>query len=274
VRRVVYAAADPNLGVAAGGAAVLAASGIEVAGGCCAAAARAMNRGFYKRFEFGRPHVCLKLAASLDGRTALQSGQSQWITGPEARADVQRLRARSSAVLSGVSTLQRDDSRLTVRDGASVLRGRKPLKVVLDPDLALSPSARVLDDDGPVLVLTGSLDETKASALAARGAEVHQMPGLDARDLPAVLAELARREVNELLVESGHRLAGAFVAAGLVDELVLYLAPSLLGPDAQPLVGLPLLADLQDRHRFGFSDVRQVGDDLRVVLVPVGDGGR
>ena len=211
----------------------------------------------------------VKLAASLDGRTGLSNGRSQWLTGTAARADVQRLRARSSAVLTGAATIRYDDPQLTVRDAALDLRGRAPLRVVLDSGLAVSPGARLFAAPGPVLVLTASADPALRAALEAAGAEVARIATPQGTyDLGAVLAELARREVNELLVESGPRLAGAFVAAGLVDEFILYLAPHLLGHSAAPLAMLPMLDDLGDRWEFRYVDVRQVGEDLRLTLVP------
>jgi len=268
VVRVVYAVNDPNAAVCGGGGASLAENGIAVSVGCCQSAARALNAGFFKRAEAGRPYVRVKLAASLDGRTALQSGRSQWLTGPAARADVQQLRARSSAILSGCASVQHDDSRLSVRDESFAMRGRHPLKVILDPTLQLSVAARVLQSAGATLILTDSNDSDKRNLLMCAGAEVCCLDGHSVRDLSAVLAELARRHVNDLLVESGPRLAGAFIAAGLVDELIVYLAPHLLGDSALPLARLPLLSDLGSRWEFKFVDVRHVGADLRVTLVP------
>jgi len=269
VRRVVYAAGDPNPLVAGEGAAKLVAAGIGAEPGLMAPAAEALNPGFLSRHRRGRPWLRVKLGASLDGRTGLANGKSQWLTCEAARADVQRLRARSSAILTGATTVQRDDPRLTVRDPTLELRGRIPLRVVLDPTLATPPGARLFREAGPVLILAGS-DEPKATAaLAAAGAEVLHHPGVAKRDLAAVLAELARREQNEVLVEAGPRLAGAFVEAGLVDEFVLYVAPHMLGHDAAPLAMLPMLDDLGDRWEFRFADVRQVGTDLKLTLTPI-----
>jgi len=274
VARVIYASADPNPKVDGGGAARLRAAGVNADGGCLEGAAVALNAGFFSRMRRGRPLVRVKLGASLDGRTALADGTSRWLTGEAARADVQRLRARSSAILTGAATVRRDDPRLTVRDPAIELRGRIPLRVVLDPDLGLPPAARIFREPGPVLLITGSEDAARRAALVARGAEILCLPGATARDLGAVLTELARREINEVLVEAGARLAGAFVAARLVDELVLYLAPHMLGHDAVPLAMLPMLADLGDRWQFRYADVRQVGEDLRLTVIPRGlEGG-
>ncbi|HXQ31243.1 MAG TPA: bifunctional diaminohydroxyphosphoribosylaminopyrimidine deaminase/5-amino-6-(5-phosphoribosylamino)uracil reductase RibD [Steroidobacteraceae bacterium] len=270
IARVIYASEDPNPKVGGGGAARLRAAGIDAIGGCLERAAIALNPGFFSRMRRGRPFVRVKLGASLDGRTALANGTSRWLTGEPARADVQRLRARSSAVLTGGATARRDDPRLTVRDAAIELRGRVPLRVVLDPSLALPPTARMFGEAGPVLVITASADAARRAALIARGAEVLCLPGAGARDLSAVLAELARREVSELLVEAGGRLAGAFIEARLVDEFVLYLAPHMLGHDAVPLAMLPMLDDLGDRWQFRYTDVRHVGEDLRLTVVPRG----
>jgi len=274
VGRVLYATGDPNPAVAAagGGAARLAAAGIGVAAGLLAAAAEALNPGFLARHRRGRPWLRVKLGASLDGRTGLANGKSQWLTCEASRRDVQRLRARSSAILTGATTVLRDDPRLTVRDAALELRGRLPLRVIIDPQLATPPAARLFREPGPVLVLTGAADSPARAALVAAGAEVVETAGVAARDLGAVLAELARREQNEVLVEAGPRLAGAFLEAGLIDEFVLYLAPHMLGHDAAPLAMLPMLDDLGDRWEFRYTDVRQVGDDLRLTLVPLATG--
>lgn len=269
VGRVVYAVGDPNPRVAGEGAARLALAGIGAEAGLMAPAAEALNPGFLSRHRRGRPWLRVKIGASLDGRTGLANGKSQWLTCEAARADVQRLRARSSAILTGATTVQRDDPRLTVRDDSLAMRGRTPLRVILDPQLVTPPGARLFREPGPVLVLTGADNATAAAALAAAGAEVVRHPGVATRDLAAVLAELARREQNEVLVEAGARLAGAFVEAGLVDEFVLYVAPHMLGHDAAPLAMLPMLDDLGDRWEFRFADVRQVGTDLRLTLTPI-----
>ncbi|MBS0376473.1 MAG: bifunctional diaminohydroxyphosphoribosylaminopyrimidine deaminase/5-amino-6-(5-phosphoribosylamino)uracil reductase RibD [Proteobacteria bacterium] len=270
VARVVYAVGDPNPRVAGGGGAALAARGVRVESGLLAAAAEALNPGFFSRHRRGRPWLRVKLGASLDGRTSLANGKSQWLTCEAARGDVQRLRARSSAILTGVASVLRDDARLTVRDPSLELRGRAPLRIVLDPGLALAPTARLLAEPGPVLVLAGSERPEAAAALRARGAEVLVHPAVAARDLGALLTELAARDLNEVLVEAGPRLAGAFIETGLVDEFVLYLAPHMLGHDAAPLAMLPMLDDLGDRWEFRYADVRQVGSDLRLTLAPVG----
>ncbi|MCU0975278.1 MAG: bifunctional diaminohydroxyphosphoribosylaminopyrimidine deaminase/5-amino-6-(5-phosphoribosylamino)uracil reductase RibD [Steroidobacteraceae bacterium] len=266
LRRVVFAIGDPNPRVNGDGASRLAAAGVVVESGLMAAEARALNPGFFSRMQRGRPFVRLKLAASLDGRTAPGSGASRWITGEAARADVQRLRARSGAILTGIATVLADDPRLDVRlPGAT----RQPLRVILDRRLALPATARLLDPPGELLVFTTAQGASRAGALAARGARVEALPeagrGLD---LAAALTRLAALEVNELMVEAGPTLAGALLEADLVDEFVLYLAPVLLGPDARPLALLPPLADMRDRRGFDIVDSRRVGADLRLTLAP------
>jgi diaminohydroxyphosphoribosylaminopyrimidine deaminase/5-amino-6-(5-phosphoribosylamino)uracil reductase len=239
-------------------------AGIDVVSGLMREAARELNIGFFKRVEQGRPFVRLKLAASLDGRTALASGESKWITGAAARADVQRWRARSSAILTGSGTALADDPQLTVR--LEEIEFRPPLRVLLDRALALPHSARLLSD-GAAQTLVFHADAIEPPAPCAPQVEFQAVPvGVDGLALDAVLAELARRGVNELLVECGPRLAGALMRQGLVDELLLYQAPLLLGGDARPLfdaLGMQKLADLPE---FVVLDSRQVGRDLRLRL--------
>jgi diaminohydroxyphosphoribosylaminopyrimidine deaminase/5-amino-6-(5-phosphoribosylamino)uracil reductase len=266
LRRVVFAVGDPNPRVSGNGAARLAAAGIVVEGGLMEAEARALNPGFLSRMRRGRPFVRLKLAASLDGRTSSGPGADRWITGEAARADVQRLRARSGAILTGIGTALADDPRLDVRlPGAT----RQPLRVLLDRRLSLPATARLLDPPGELLVFTTAEGLARGGALEARGARLEALPeagrGLD---LAAALSRLAALEVNELLIEAGPTLAGALLAAGLVDEFVLYLAPVLLGPEARPLAMLPPLGDPGGRPGFDIADARRVGADLRLTLLP------
>jgi len=270
VARVVAAMRDPNPDVAGGGLQKLAEAGVATACGLLEADARELNRGFVSRAERKRPWVTLKLAASLDGRTALANGASQWITGEAARADAQKLRARASAILTGSGTVLADDPSLTVRDAALEMRGRRPLRVVLDTQLRTPPQARILSTDAPTLVLTSSRAlADRAAALAAHGAQVATVAGEAAGlDLGAVLAQLAEARCNEVLVEAGATLAGAFVAHGLVDELVCYVAATVLGDAARPLLRLPVLEQLAERRRFRWVDVRAVGGDLRLTLRP------
>ncbi len=264
VARVVAAMEDPNPRVAGQGLRALRDAGIEAESGLLAEQAEALNPGFVQRMRHGRPWVRLKLAMSLDGRTAMASGESRWITGEAARADVHRLRARSSAVLTGIGTVLADDPSLNARldQGIEV---HQPLRVVLDAHLAMPPEARMLSLPGKTLVLTYSRDEAQREALEAAGAEVCVLPGVgDRLDLDAVLAELGRREVNELMVEAGAVLAGGFLQAGRVDELVFYLAPHLMGDGARGLFHLPGLERMEERIALDIRDIRAVGHDWRI----------
>jgi diaminohydroxyphosphoribosylaminopyrimidine deaminase/5-amino-6-(5-phosphoribosylamino)uracil reductase len=267
IRRVHYAVRDPNPRVSGGGAARLAAAGVEIAQGPLADQARALNAGFLSRMERGRPWLRLKLAASLDGGTALANGESRWITGAGARADVQQLRAQSSAVMTGVATILADDPRLDVRLPEAT---RQPLRIVLDSRLRMPPAARTIAPPGRLLVLTASRDAARREALAQAGAAMLDVPaGERGLDLPVALELLAgQEEINELLVECGPTLAGALLAAGLVDEWILYLAPVLLGADARPVAEIPAIAAMKDRMAFSFVDQRLVGGDLRLTLIP------
>ncbi len=276
VARVVVAMQDPNPQVAGQGIKRLRKAGISVESGLLEAQARELNPGFISRMERGRPWLRVKLAASLDGRTAMASGESRWISGPEARQDVQRWRARSSAVMTGTGTVISDDPSLNVRLEASQLYGveplRQPWRVVLDSQLRLSPGARLLSLPGETLVMTVSGNTAARSALEKAGATVCLVEAHNGQPSPqAVLAELAAREMNEVLLECGPTLAGAFMAAGLVDELVLYLAPHLMGDGARGLFHLPGLEKMQDRIALQWQDIRRVGDTLRLTLRPAQD---
>src|SRR5690606_5402869 len=237
VARVIYAHDDPNPVVSGRGAARLRERGIEVASGLMAGAAEALNPGYLKRLREGMPFVRVKLAASIDGRTALASGESRWITSAAARADVQYGRARSSVVLTGVGTILADDPALNVRLDDS---DRQPLRVVLDSQLRTPPDARVIQCEGRVLVIGVHEHPQRRQVRGHRGVEVRIAPETGARvDLRAALQLLAARGANEVWVEAGASLAGAFIHEGLFDELVIYLAPTLLGPDARALASLP-----------------------------------
>jgi diaminohydroxyphosphoribosylaminopyrimidine deaminase/5-amino-6-(5-phosphoribosylamino)uracil reductase len=277
VKRVVAAMQDPNPRVAGEGLARLKAAGVEVRTGVLEAQARQLNPGFVSRLVRGRPWVRLKLAASLDGRTAMASGESQWITGAAARQDVQRLRARSSAIITGVDTVLADNPAMNVRLEAQQLNGvepvRQPLRVVMDSRLRMPAEAKMLSLPGEVLVLTCNGDQAARQILHNAGAEVLLVEEHDGRVNPAVALELlAQRAVNEVLLECGPTLAGAFLAAGLVDELVLYLAPHVMGGDARGLFSLPGLAKMQDRIALEWIDVRRVGEDLRITARPKVNG--
>ncbi|MEO8316638.1 MAG: bifunctional diaminohydroxyphosphoribosylaminopyrimidine deaminase/5-amino-6-(5-phosphoribosylamino)uracil reductase RibD [Pseudomonadota bacterium] len=265
VARVVYALDDPNPLVAGKGAERLRAADIQVDAGLMGNESEALNPGFLKRMRQGLPYVRVKVAASLDGRTALASGESRWITSRAARQDGQHGRARSSVVLTGVGTILADDPALNVRIEES---DRQPLRVVLDSQLRTPSDSRVLQREGRVLIL-GAVDHAeRRHSLERQGAEVIIVPANDGRPaLGAVLGLLAERGANEIWVEAGATLAGSFVRERCFDELVIYLAPSLLGGDARPLLQLPALASLDDRLQLRFAECRRVGDDLCITAV-------
>ncbi|WP_188396075.1 bifunctional diaminohydroxyphosphoribosylaminopyrimidine deaminase/5-amino-6-(5-phosphoribosylamino)uracil reductase RibD [Oxalicibacterium flavum] len=261
VARVVAAIGDPNPLVAGQGMARLAAAGIDVTLGVLEEEAREMNIGFFRRMQHGRPWVRLKTAASLDGGTALHNGLSQWITGDEARADGHVWRARACAILTGIGTVMEDDPQLTVR---AIDTPRQPQRVVIDSRLQISPHARVLDGGG-TLIVAAQTDAEKEAALRALGNEVIVLANADGKvDLPALMEELGRRQINELHVEAGFKLNGSLIREGCVDELLVYLAPALLG-DAQGMFNLPPLDSLEQKRQLGFHDIKRVGADLRIL---------
>lgn len=265
VARVVAAMHDPNPQVAGRGMAKLAQAGIATAVGVLEHAARELNIGFASRMTRGRPWVRMKIAASLDGKTALASGKSQWITGAAARRDGHRWRARACALLTGIGTVRDDDPRLTVRE---VPTPRQPLRVVVDSRLELPENARVLAGGG-VLIAAAREDREKMRRLEARGAAVVVLPDAQGKvELSGLMRELARRGVNEVHVEAGYKLNGSLLKAGLVDELLIYLAPHLLGDAARGMFDLPQLTDLAGRRGLDIRDVRMVGSDLRIVARP------
>ena len=258
VGRVVAAMRDPNP-VAAHGGEALAGAGIAFEHGLLEDEARELNIGFVSRMTRARPWVRLKVAATLDGRTALADGKSQWITGPQARRDGHRWRARACAVLTGIGTVSADDPRLTVRE---VETPRQPLRVIVDSRLETPSTARILEG-GNVLIFTAS------AAKGPRGAEVVQLPNPNRKvDLPRMLEELARRGINELHVEAGFRLNGSLVREGCVDEFLVYLNPSFLGDAAQGMLDLPAVAALEERRRLRLLSVTHLGEDLRIVARP------
>jgi len=265
VARVVAAMRDPNPQVAGQGLAQLNAAGIAVADGLLAHEARELNIGFVSRMERGRPWVRLKLAASLDGKTALNNGRSQWITGPEARRDGHAWRARACAILTGAGTVRDDDPRLTVRD---VETFRQPLRVVVDSHFETPPTARILEG-GHTLLAAASEDAARIAALRAAGAEVLVLPNPQGKvDLPRLLRLLAERGVNELHVEAGHKLNGSLLREGLVDELLLYFAPTLIG-SGREMFPLPEIDDLAGRRDLKIVDLRRVGGDIRILARPL-----
>ena len=271
VARVVAAMQDPNPEVAGRGLHRLAQAGIDTHGGVLEGEARAINKGFLKRMEHGLPYVRVKLAMSLDGRTAMASGESQWITGPAARSAVQRLRAESSVVLTGADTVLADDARLTVRaaelgldaEQTALAMSRPPLRVLIDGRLRVPLDAPFFKA-GPALVATCAAVEEQY----ANGPECLIVPGPDGQvDLRRLLLELAARGVNEVLVEAGPRLAGAFAQQGLVDEYQIFVAGKFLGSSARPLLDWPL-AQMSQAPLLKIIEMRAVGDDWRVTAIP------
>ena len=263
VARVVCCSADPNPRVSGAGIERLRRAGIEVVVGVCSEAARELNVGFFSRFERRRPWIRLKLAMSLDARTAPAGGGQAWITSEASRADVQHFRARSGAILTGAGTVRSDNPRLNVRlnHGSWI---RQPLRVVLDPMLSCSSGARIFEGGGAVVF--AALDAPLRTEGAPRIERVTRAVG--GLDLHAVIAKLVELEVNELLVECGARLAGEFLRQHLVDEWLLYVAPSVLGADAAPLLQLSGLAGTASLTAFEFYDVTRVGTDVRLLLRP------
>ena len=266
VKRVVAAMQDPNPLVAGRGAEKLRAAGIEVEMGLLADDARELNIGFVSRMERGRPWIRTKIASSLDGKTALQNGTSQWITGDDARRDGHRLRARSCAMLTGGGTVAEDDPQLNVR---LVETSRQPARIVVDSWLETPPAARILQGGG-TLIATVTEDAAKISRLRDAGAEIVQLPKTDRNkvDLHALAAELGRRGFNEVTVEAGAKLNASLLQAGLIDEIVLYMAPILLGDRAHGMFPLPELQSLDDKVELDVHDVRMVGRDMRIIARP------
>jgi diaminohydroxyphosphoribosylaminopyrimidine deaminase/5-amino-6-(5-phosphoribosylamino)uracil reductase len=261
VARVVAAIQDPNPQVAGQGLARLAAAGIEVECGVEADAAREMNIGFFSRMQRGKPWVRMKVAASLDGKTALADGQSQWITSQAARDDGHAWRARTGAILTGIGTVNADDPQMTVR-ALDVMR--QPQRIVIDSKLDIRPEARVLAGGGTWVVAAQS-NPAKEALLRDIGCEVILLPDSTGKvDLPALMQELGRRQINELHVEAGCKLNGSLVRAGCVDELLLYLAPCLIG-DGMPMFALGALESLQHKRQLRFHEVRQIGVDMRIL---------
>ncbi|HEA25906.1 MAG TPA: bifunctional diaminohydroxyphosphoribosylaminopyrimidine deaminase/5-amino-6-(5-phosphoribosylamino)uracil reductase RibD [Ectothiorhodospiraceae bacterium] len=263
ISRVVIAMQDPNPQVAGAGIERLRKSGIEVSAGLLEADARALNPGFILRMSEGRPFVRCKMAISLDGRTAMASGESQWITGADAREDGQRLRARSSAIMTGVGTVLADDPQMTVRlEGEAV---KTPLRIVLDPHLSTPISAKILQGDAPTLIVTAVDEPGIQQQFEEAGIEVIAVPGCnDTIDLPALMQILANREINEIHLEAGATLSGAMLHEGLIDELNIYMAAKLMGSGARALFNTPGLELLADAVDLDIIDIRAVGADWRI----------
>jgi diaminohydroxyphosphoribosylaminopyrimidine deaminase/5-amino-6-(5-phosphoribosylamino)uracil reductase len=255
IKRVVAAVLDPNPKAAHGGKR-LSENKVQFESGLMEQEAKELNIGFFSRMTRGRPWVRMKIAATLDGRTALADGRSQWITGPEARKDGHRWRARACAILTGIGTVKADDPRLTVRD---VDTPRQPLRVVVDSRLEIPEKARILEGGG-VLVFTGAGSSRNVRA------EIIALPNKNQKvDLPTMLEELAKRGVNELHVEAGFRLNGSLVAEGCVDEYLIYLNPSFLGDEAQGMVALTGISSLDIKKKLTVRSIERIGEDIRIL---------
>ena len=275
VGRVVAAVLDNNPSVAGRGMKMLQDAGIKVSYGLMSSEAEKLNQGFFKRMSTGRPFVRAKQAMSMDGRTAMSSGESQWITGPDARSEVQRLRARSCAIITGAGSIVCDDSSLTLRASelnlpdAEALCQRQPLRVVLDSRLETPTDAKVISSSGQCLIVASAEARPERKALLEQaGAEVWIQPEAgDQIDLPSLLQELGRRECNNVLLEAGATLAGSMMTADLIDELVVFMAPVLMGSDARPLMNMPLLT-MSEKKPLEIIDIRAVGTDWKITAKP------
>lgn len=272
LKRVVVATQDANPLVAGRGMKMLADAGIATQVGVLEDEARALNAGFLRRIKGGLPWVRVKMAASLDGRTAMASGESRWITGPEARRDVQKWRAMSSAIISGIGTVMADDPALTVRpaDWTDWQYGEvlPPWRVILDTDFCTPPHAKLFSEPGRIIIAGGRVHPERQAALSNAGADIWMLPLKNERiDLTVLLQKLAKVGANEILVEAGATVAGAFAQAGLVDEFVFYLAPVLLGSTGRPLLDWPL-ASIRDQRKLVITDTRMVGGDIRLTAKP------
>jgi len=278
VARVVAAMQDPNPLVAGNGLKRLQAAGIKTDVGLLQSEAEALNPGFIKRMQQGKPYLRIKLAMSLDGRTAMASGESKWITGGDSRADVHRLRARSDAILTGIGTVQADNPSMNVRlsesdlatlyknDSAAILP--PPLRVVLDSHFSIDPQAKMLTLPGKTLIIGTAQQPEKVEILKNLDrVEIEVLEQQQGRvDLNDVMHCLAQREINEVLLEAGPTLAGTALQAGIVDEIVLYVAPHIMGSDARGLFNLPGLDKMRDRIDLNIAEIRQVGQDFRITL--------
>ena len=264
ISRVVCAMEDPNPLVNRAGISALQHAGIAVDVGVAHDRALHLNRGFVRRVTRGIPWVTLKIAVSLDGKTALASGESQWITSEAARQDAHRVRSASAAIVTGIGTVLRDNPRMTARLPDVE---RQPLRVILDSRLSTPVDAAILQEPGNVLILTNPECVSDADLYSQKNVEIMgcAMRG-GSVDLRSVLEELGRREINDVMLEAGARLSGSMLAQGLVDDLVVYMAPDLLGDGARGMFGIPGIDSMPDKHRLSFRDLRRIGRDLRIVL--------
>ncbi|MGS0536527.1 bifunctional diaminohydroxyphosphoribosylaminopyrimidine deaminase/5-amino-6-(5-phosphoribosylamino)uracil reductase RibD [Pseudoalteromonas sp. SaAl2] len=269
VRKVIAAMVDPNPQVAGKGLAILADAGIEVASGLLEPQARLLNRGFLKRMERGLPFVTCKMAASLDGKTALQNGQSKWITSTKARQDVQLFRAQSCAILTGADTVLVDDAKLNVRQNElpqklpTTLPLRQPIRVIVDSQNRLTPDLALFSIEGEIIILTTKLDKSKQWPHYVKHIVVPEKE--QKVDLLAALKLLAQQQINSIWLEAGATLAGAMTEQNLIDEFVVYLAPKLLGNDAKSLLNFATLTSMQDTVNLAIKECACVGEDIRII---------
>ncbi len=261
VKRVVAAMDDPNPIVSGTGLKALSGAGLQASVGLMESTARVLNRGFISRMQRRRPWFSMKIAASLDGRTALINGKSQWITGVHARHDGHVFRARACGILTGIGTVKDDNPRLTVR---AIDTSRQPRKILIDSKLEVSPDAAIFDGS-PTLIFCAVDDFEKKSRLSDQNVTVIALPdGHGKVDLAAMASELSKREFNDVLIEAGTKLNGSLLRANLIDEIIIYLAPQVLGDSARGMFGIPELSDLDERFPFHFDDIRQIGTDIRI----------
>ena len=272
VKRVIAAMQDPNPLVAGSGLKMLNKAGIETASGLLEDKARQINAGFIKRMEQGLPYVRIKLAMGLDGRTAMASGESMWITGSAARQNVQHLRAQADAILTGTGTVLMDNPSLNVRLSAAELsidgEVRQPTRVIVDSDLSTPVTAKLLTLAGDTWIFTNSQDSNKIQQLEAAGANIFNMQQQGRLSLKSVLQKLAKQQINEVHVEAGATLCGALLEEQLVDEIIIYMAPHIMGCNTRGLFNLPQLKKMQDRITMKIQDIRAIGDDWRITATP------
>lgn len=262
LQRVVVATTDPNPEVSTRGIKLLQENGMVVDIGLMQQEAMVLNQGCFKRMQTGLPWVTLKIAASLDGRTAMESGESRWLSGETARQDVHRLRASSSAIITGVGTVLADDPTMTARISEPVVQ---PLRVVVDSNLRMPPNAKIMGEDGKLLIACVGDPSSSSEEFTAQHVDVVSIASDSGRvELNGLLSELGRREINEVLVEAGQTLSGSFLSMGLVDQLVIYLAPKILGNRAKGMFDLPLLEQLKDAFELEITDIQNIGDDIRI----------
>ena len=264
ISRVVIATEDPNPLVNRSGISELQRAGIDITLGVGQVQAKQINRGFLKRISTGIPWVTLKIASSLDGKTAMADGESQWITSEPARRDAHKFRAAASGILTGAGTVLRDNPNMNARlDGTD----RQPLRIILDTNLSTPPDARILHAPGKVLIVTTIGEDGAIEGYQNDSVEIMQCPALGGRiNLPELMLELGRREMNTILLEAGSRLSGSMIEQGLVDEIVVYMAPDLLGSDARGMFDIPGLDKIADKMKLVYKDVTMVGRDLRLTL--------